>query len=140
MQWIVVAAVGIAVILSVAFWQQIVTWANQKLAGWLSDLFGAELRDAFLLLLAGADRAVVFTARALTILQERLIRARLIFRRLQGGQQEKVIQLEVQADDGTVVTHEAAEVVDWHELPDDVREKFIRRQMAEVTMELKMKE
>ncbi len=138
MQWIVV---GVAVILAVAFWQQIVTWANHTLAGWLNNLFGPELRDAFLLLLASADRSVVLVQRALHLVQERLISARLFFRRLQGGQlHEKVIQAEIRKPDGEIVKMEAAEVVQWHELPDEVREKFIRRQSAEVQLELKMKE
>jgi hypothetical protein len=138
MEWIIV---GVAVILAVAFWQQIVTWANQKLAGWLNDLFGAELRDAFLMLLASADRSVVLVQRALRLVQERLISARLFFRRLQGGQtHEKVIQAQIRTPEGEIKTMEAAEVVQWHELPDEVREKFIRRQAAEVQLELKMKE
>jgi len=31
-------------------------------------------------------------------------------------------------------------VVPWHELPDEVREKFIRRQAHSVEMELKLKD
>jgi hypothetical protein len=132
---------GVAVMLAVAFWQNIVTWANQKLASWLNDIFGAELRDAFLMLLASADRSVVMVQRALQLVQERLISARLFFRRLQGGQvHEKVIQAEIRKPDGEIVRMEAAEVVQWHELPDEVREKFIRRQSAEVQLELKVKE
>jgi hypothetical protein len=138
MQWIIA---GVVVILAVAFWQQIVTWANQKLAGWLNDLFGPELRDAFLMVLASADRSVVLVQRALHLVQERLVSARLFFRRLQGGQvHEKVIQAEIKTPSGEIVKMEAAAVVDWHELPDEVREKFIRRQSSEVQLELKMKE
>lgn len=141
MQWIVVAAVGVAVTLTVLFWQQIVTWANQRLAGWLSDLFGSELRDAFLLLLAGADRGVVLLQRAATVLQEQLISARIFFRRLTGGQtHEKVVRAEIRTESGEIRTLEAAELVQWHELPDEVREKFIRRQSSEVQLELKIKQ
>ncbi len=141
MSWIVVAAVGVVAVLTIAFWQQIVTWANQKLAGWLADLFGNELRDAFLLILAGADRSVVLAQRAVTLLQERLITARIFFRQLQGGQShEKVIEAQIRTDTDEIVTLQAAEVVPWHELPDEVREKFIRRQAASVEMELKLKE
>src|SRR5579859_5172079 len=140
MTWIVVAAAGVAVALTVAFWQQIVTWANQLLAGWLAERFGAELRDTFLLVLAGADRGVVMGQRAIQVVQERLLSARLIFRQLRGGQaQEKVVEAQIRQDDGQVITLQAAEAVPWHELPDDVREKFIRRQSASVQMELKIK-
>jgi len=141
MGWVVVAAVGIVVALTVAFWQQIVTWANQTLAGWLAERFGVELRDAFLLILAGADRSVVLSQRAVNLIQERLVSARVLFRQLQGGQaQEKIVVAEIKQDDGEVVTLEAAELVPWHELPDDVREKFIRRQSPSVEMTLKIKE
>ena|ERR1700694_5040173 len=141
MSWIVVAAAGVVVALTVAFWQQIVTWANQRLAGWLADTFGNDLRDAFLLILAGADRSMVLAQRAVTLIQERLISARILFRQLRGGQaHEKVVIAQIKRDDGQVVQMEAAEVVPWHELPDDVREKFIRRQAASVEMELKIKQ
>ena len=141
MGWVVVAAVGVVVALTVAFWQQIVTWANQTLAGWLAEKFGAELRDAFLLILAGADRGVVISQRALALIQERLVSARVLFRQLQGGQvQEKIVEAEIKQDNGEIATLQAAELVPWHELPDDVREKFIRRQSPSVEMTLKIKE
>ena len=141
MGWVVVAAVGVVVALTVAFWQQIVTWANQTLAGWLAEKFGAELRDAFLLILAGADRGVVISQRALALIQERLISARVLFRQLQGGQaQEKIVEAEIKQDNGEIAILQAAELVPWHELPDDVREKFIRRQSPSVEMTLKIKE
>ncbi len=141
MTWIVVAAVGLAVALTVAFWQQIVTWANQKLAGWLENLFGNELKEAFLLLLAAADRSVVMAQRAVTVLQERLVSARILFRQLRGGREhEKVVKAEFRQPDGQIVEMQAAEIIPWHELPDDVREKFIRRQTSSVEMELRLKE
>ncbi len=140
MAWIVVAAAGVVVALTVAFWQQIVNWANQTLAGWLARLFGEDLRDAFLMLLAGTDRTVVLAQRASTLIQERVVNARILFRQLNGGHtQEKVVVADIKQDDGQIVTIEAAEVVPWHELPDDVREKFIRRQSDAVEMELKIK-
>ena len=141
MGWVVVAAVGVVVALTVAFWQQIVSWANQTLAVWLAEKFGAELRDAFLLILAGADRGVVISQRALALIQERLVSARVLFRQLQGGQvQEKIVEAEIKQDNGEIATLQAAELVPWHELPDDVREKFIRRQSPSVEMTLKIKE
>jgi hypothetical protein len=141
MTWIVVAAIGLAVGLTIYFWQQIVTWANQKLAGWLENLFGSEVKEVFLMLLATADRTVVMAQRAAEMLQTRLVSARILFRQLQGGREhEKVVKAEFQKEDGQVIKMEAAEVVPWHELPDDVREKFIRRQTSSVEMELKLKE
>jgi hypothetical protein len=141
MTWVVIAAAGLTVGLAIAFWQQIVTWANQQLAAWLAELFGSELRDAFLLILAAADRSVVIVQRAITDVQARLIRARILFRQLRGGREhQKVVQAEMPRDDGQIVKLEAAEFVAWHELPDDVREKFIRRQTASVEMELSLKE
>jgi hypothetical protein len=141
MSWVVIAAAGLTVGLAVAFWQQIVTWANQQLAAWLAELFGNELRDAFLLILAAADRSVVIVQRAITDVQARLIRARILFRQLRGGREhQKVVQAEMRRDDGQIVKLEAAQIVPWHELPDDVREKFIRRQTASVEMELSLKE
>jgi hypothetical protein len=141
MTWVVIAAAGLTVGLAIAFWQQIVTWANQQLAAWLADLFGNELRDAFLLILAAADRSVVIVQRAVTDVQARLIRARILFRQLRGGREhQKVVQAEMRRDDGQIVKLEAAQFVAWHELPDDVREKFIRRQTASVEMELSLKE
>jgi hypothetical protein len=141
MTWVVIAAAGLTVGLAIAFWQQIVTWANQQLAAWLAELFGSELRDAFLLILAAADRSVVIVQRAITDVQARLIRARILFRQLRGGREhQKVVQAEMRRDDGQIVKLEAAEFVAWHELPDDVREKFIRRQTASVEMELSLKE
>ena len=141
MTWVVIAAAGLTVGLAIAFWQQIVTWANQQLAAWLAELFGNELRDAFLLILAAADRSVVIVQRAVTDVQARLIRARILFRQLRGGREhQKVVQAEMRRDDGQIVKLEAAQFVPWHELPDDVREKFIRRQTASVEMELSLKE
>jgi hypothetical protein len=141
MTWVVIAAAGLTVGLAIAFWQQIVTWANQQLAAWLAELFGSELRDAFLLILAAADRSVVIVQRAITDVQARLIRARILFRQLRGGREhQKVVQAEMRRDDGQIVKLEAAEFVAWHELPDDVRETFIRRQTASVEMELSLKE
>lgn len=141
MSWIVVAAAGVVVALTVVFWQQIVTWANQTLATWLADAFGKELRDAFLLILAGADRSMVLAQRAVTVIQERLLSARILFRQLRGGTaHEKVIEAQIKQDDGQVITMQAAELVAWHELPNEVREKFIRRQAASVEMELKIKQ
>ncbi|MCE7948713.1 MAG: hypothetical protein DYG88_14920 [Chloroflexi bacterium CFX4] len=138
--WVVIAA-GVAVALSVAFWQQIVNWANRTLADWLGQLFGEDVREAFVLLLAAADRLNVAAQRALTLLQQRLVRARIIFRQVNEGRlHEKVVQAEFQQADGQFIQMEAAEVVPWHELPDDVREKFIRRQSAEVEIELKLKD
>ncbi len=137
--WVLIA--GVAAGLTVAFWQQIVTWANQTLAGWLSELFGDELRDAFLLLLAAADRSVVIVQRAMTLVQARLIKARILFRQLQQGREhQKVIKAEMRRDDGQIIEMEAAEIVPWHELPDEVREKFIRRHATTVEMELRLKE
>jgi hypothetical protein len=137
--WFLIA--GVAAGLTVAFWQQIVTWANQTLAGWLSDLFGDELRDAFLLLLAAADRSMVLVQRALTRVQARLVRARILFRQLQQGREhQKVVRAEMRRDDGQIIEMEAAEIVPWHELPDEVREKFIRRHATTVEMELRLKE
>ena len=73
--------------------------------------------------------------------QARLIRARILFRQLRGGREhQKVVQAEMRRDDGQIVKLEAAQFVPWHELPDDVREKFIRRQTASVEMELSLKE
>jgi hypothetical protein len=141
MTWIVVAAVGLAVGLTIYFWQQIVTWANQKLAGWLESLFGSEVKEVFLMLLAAADRTVVTAQRGAEMLRSQLISARILFRQLQGGREhEKVVKAEFQKADGQVVQMHAAEIVPWHELPDDVREKFIRRQTTSVEMELKLKE
>ncbi len=138
--WVVIAA-GVAVALSVAFWQQIVNWANRTLADWLGQLFGEDVREAFVLLLAAADRLNVAAQRALTLLQQRLVRARIIFRRVNEGRlHEKVVQAAFQQADGQLIQMEAAEVVPWHELPDEVREKFIRRQSAEVEIELKLKD
>lgn len=138
MVWVVIA--GMAA-LTMVFWQQIVTWANQTLADWLGTLFGEEVREAFLMLVAGADKLMVLAQRAMTQVRDRLVRARLIFRQLEGGQKhEKVLKAEVRKDSGEIVQMEAAEVVPWHELPDEVREKFIRRQSATVELELKMKQ
>jgi hypothetical protein len=141
MAWVVVAAAGAVVALTVTFWQRIVSWANDILAGWLGDLFGNDLREAFLALLAAGDRFVVIAARALNLLQARIVRARILFRRLAGGREhQKVIEADLRREDGTVVHMEAAEVVPWHELPDEVRERFIRRQAAAVELELKLKQ
>lgn len=141
MDWVVIAAAGLVVGLTVAFWQKIVAWANQKLAGWLGNLFGEELKEAFLMLLAAGDRFVVIAQRSLSMVQVRLVRARILFRQLRGGyQQERVVQAELRKESGEIVKLEAAEVVPWHELPDDVREKFIRRQAGAVELELKLKE
>jgi hypothetical protein len=138
MGWVVVAAVGVVVAFTVAFWQQIVTWANQTLAGWLAERFGPELRDVFLLILAGADRSVVISQRAASLIQDRLVSARVLFQQLQGGQTtQKIVVAEIKQDDGEVVMLQAAELVPWHELPDDVREKFIRRQSPSVELTLK---
>ncbi len=137
--WVIMA--GLAAGLTVAFWQQIVSWANQKLAGWLSELFGEELRDAFLLVLAAADRSMVIVQRAMTLVQARLVKARILFRQLQGGREhQKVVKAEMRRDDGQIIEMEAAEVVAWHELPDEVREKFIRRHATMVEMELRLRE
>lgn len=139
--WVVVAAVGLSVVLTVAFWQKIVTWANQRLAAWLGEHFGSEVREAFLLILAGSDRLMVLTQRAISNIQARLVKARLFFRQLNGGREhEKVIQAELRQPDGEIIKVEAAEVVPWHELPDEVREKFIRRQTTSVELELKLGE
>ncbi len=139
MVWVVVA--GLTVALTVAFWQKIVNWANGLLAGWLGDLFGDELREAFLMLLAAGDRFAVIAQRTFDLMRQRIVRARIIFRQLQGGREhEKVIQAELRKENGEIVQMEAAEVVPWHELPDEVREKFIRRQTASVEMELKLKQ
>jgi len=138
--WVVVAA-AIAVTLSVAFWQRILQWANQVLAEWLGRLFGEDVREAFLLLLAAADRLQVAAQRALALLRDRLVRARVLFRRVNEGRlHEKVVQAEFRQADGQLVQMETAEVVPWHELPDEVREKFIRRQSAQVEIELRLKE
>lgn len=139
MTWIVIAAVGIAVGLSIVFWQKIVTWANQRVAGWLAEQFGGEVRDAFLLLLAGTDRTVVLGQRAIALVQERLANARILFQQVR-GEYKAVVKAEMKQDDGDIVELEAAEVIPWHELPDEVREKFIRRQSASVEMELKLKD
>jgi hypothetical protein len=138
--WVVLAAAGLTVALTVAFWQRIVNWANAKLAQWLGEMFGDDVREAFLLLLTAGDRLIVSVQRAAELVQSRLVRAQIFFRRLSGQEHEKVIRAEVKNDAGEVITVEAAEIVAWHELPDDVREKFIRRQTATVELELKLKE
>jgi hypothetical protein len=141
MSWIMVAAVGLVVSITLAFWKDMVAWANEHIAGWLAKLFGDEVKEAFLLLLAGVDRSVIILRRALDAVQARLIRARILFIELRGGREHrKVVKAELLQNDGSVIELEAAEVVPWHELPDGVREKFIRRQSASVEMELKFKE
>lgn len=141
MVWMVIAAAGLAIGLTVAFWREIVTWANQRIAGWLGEMYGEEVKEAFLLLLAGVDRTVILAQRAVAQLQERIVKASILFRQLQGGQaHEKVVQAQLRTDDDEIIDLESAEIVPWHELPDDVREKFIRRQSATVEMELKLKE
>ncbi|MFQ3535503.1 MAG: hypothetical protein SNJ58_06465 [Aggregatilineales bacterium] len=138
--WVVVAA-AVVVSLSLAFWQHILNWANRTLADWLGRLFGEDVREAFVLLLAAADRLSVAVQRALGAVRERLVRARILFRRVNDGRlHEKVLQAEFQREDGQKVQLEKAEVVPWHELPDEVREKFIRRQSAQVQIELRLKE
>ncbi len=138
--WVVVAA-AVVVSLSLAFWQHIVNWANRTLADWLGRLFGEDVREAFVLLLAAADRLSVAVQRALGAVRERLVRARILFRRVDDGRlHEKVLQAEFQREDGQKVQLEKAEIVPWHELPDEVREKFIRRQSAQVEIELRLKE
>jgi hypothetical protein len=140
MEWVVIAAAGLALGLTVAYWQTIVAWANNVLAGWLGDLFGNELREAFLMLLAAGDRFIVIATRTAQRLQERIVRARLILRRLEGGQQhERVLEVDLRKEDGTLIHMQAAEMVPWHELPEEVREKFIRRQADAVELELKVK-
>jgi hypothetical protein len=141
MEWAIIAAAGFVVAISVAFWKQIVNWANQHIANWLDELFGPETREAFLLLLAGVDRSMVIAQRSAAVVRERLVRAQIIFRQLRGGQEhEKVVKAEMVNEDGDIIELEAADVVPWHELPDEVREKFIRRQAGSVEMELKLKE
>ena len=141
MAWMVIAAAGLAIGLTVAFWREIVTWANQRIAGWLGEMYGDEVKEAFLLLLAGVDRSVILAQRAVAQLEARIVKARILFRQLQGGRaHEKVVQAQMRTDDDEIIDLEAAEIVPWHELPDDVREKFIRRQSASVEMELKLKE
>jgi|SRR5450432_2185516 len=141
MTWIVVAAVGLVVSITLAFWKDMVAWANEHIAEWLAKLFGDEVKEAFLLLLAGVDRSVIILRRALDAVQAGLIRARILFIQLRGGREHrKVVKAELLKNDGSVIELEAAEVVPWHELPDSVREKFIRRQTASVEMELKLKE
>jgi hypothetical protein len=137
MQWVVIAG---ALALSALFWQQMVAWANNIVANWVGALLGPEMREAFLLMLAGLDRAVVTTNRAVTLLAQRLLRVRLLFQRIGNGQtHQKVVQAEIKQDDGQVMKLEHREEVAWHELPDEVREKFIRRQTSNVEIELKMK-
>src|SRR5579859_3795805 len=141
MSWIIVAAAGLAVGLAVAFWKDIVTWANQKVAGWLGDYAGEDVKEAFLLLLAGLDRSVIMLQRTAAEVQARLLSARILFRRILGTQDhQKVVKATIQRDNGDIIELEAAEVIPWHELPDDVREKFIRRQASTVEMELKLEE
>lgn len=138
MVWIVV--LGVAG-LTVYFWQQVIRWANQTLAGWIGAIAGEDVREAFLLVLAGIDRLSVAGQRAFGKVANVLIGARVIFQRITGGQQhQKVIQADIKQPNGEVITLESAEIVDWHELPDDVREKFIRRQTDSVQLELKIKD
>jgi len=141
MSWIIVAAAGLAVGLAVAFWKDIVTWANQKVAGWLGEYAGEDVKEAFLLLLAGLDRSVILLQRTVAEVQARLLRARILFRRILGTQDhQKVVKATIQRENGDIIELEAAEVIPWHQLPDDVREKFIRRQASTVEMELKLEE
>jgi hypothetical protein len=136
--WVVVAA-GIAVGLSVAFWQRILGWANETLAGWLGELFGEELREAFRMLLAAGDRFAVLAQRSASLLAERIVRVRLLFRR-NGQTHEKVVVADLRNAEGEMVHMQRAEVVPWHELPDEVREAFIRRQTTNVEIELKLEQ
>src|SRR5260221_12569657 len=89
MSWIVIAAVGLVVSITLAFWKNIVTWANEQIAGWLAKLFGEDVKEAFLLLLAGEDRSVVILRRALDAVQARLIKARILFIQLRGGRENR---------------------------------------------------
>jgi hypothetical protein len=139
MTWVIIAA-GVAAGLTIVFWQKMVAWANQHLAAWLGKLFGNEVRDAFLMILAAVDRSVVLVQRAAALVEAHLVRARVFFRSLSGGREhEQIVRAEFKQEDGNIIELEAAEVVPWHELPDDVREKFIRRQTTTVEMELKLK-
>lgn len=138
MVWIVV--LGVAG-LTIYFWQQVIRWANQTVAGWIGKIAGEDVREAFLLILAGIDRLSVAGQRAFGQVAKVLIGARITFQRLTGGQQhQKVVQADIRQENGEVITLESAEIVDWHELPDDVREKFIRRQTDTVQLELKIED
>src|SRR5258707_1099579 len=129
MTWIIVAAAGLAIGLAVAFWKDIVTWANQRLATWLGEYVGEDVKETFLLLLAGLDRSVILTQRMVADIQARLLKAQILFRRILGTQDhQKVVKATIQRENGDIIELEAAEVIPWHELPDEVREKFIRRQ------------
>jgi hypothetical protein len=139
MGWVVIAAAGLAVALTVAFWKKIVQWANQHVANWLGEWVSDEAKEAFLLLLAGLDRPIVMIQRATAVVQDKLISARLLFRQ-SGTEYEKLVKAEIEQEDGSIIDLEAADVVPWHELPDEVREKFIRRQAHSVEMELKLKD
>lgn len=140
MEWVFIAA-GLAAGLAIGFWQQILNWANDQIAVWLGRMFGEEVRDAFRLLLAATDRSVVLIKRSLDVVRSRLISARILFRQIAGGREtEKVVEADLRQDDGQVVRMSSAEVVPWHELPDEVREKFIRRQTSSVELELKLSE
>ena len=141
MTWIIVAAAGLAIGLAVAFWKDIVTWANQRLATWLGEYVGEDVKETFLLLLAGLDRSVILTQRMVADIQARLLKAQILFRRILGTQDhQKVVKATIQRENGDIIELEAAEVIPWHELPDEVREKFIRRQASTVELELKLEE
>lgn len=140
MEWVFIAA-GLAAGLAIGFWQQILNWANDQIAAWLGRLFGDEVRDAFRLLLAATDRSVVLVKRSLDLVRSHLVRARILFRQIAGGREhEKVVEADLRQDDGKIVTMTSAEIVPWHELPDEVREKFIRRQTSSVELQLKLSE
>src|SRR5258708_14630358 len=141
MSWIVIAAIGLAVSITLAFWKAIVTWANEHIAGWLAKAFGEDVKEAFLLLLAGVDRSVVILRRALDAVQARLIRARILFIQLRGGREHrKVVKAEMRREDGSIVELKAAEVVPRPELRDKVRENLIRRQTPSGALELQLHE
>ena len=140
MEWVFIAA-GLAAGLAIGFWQQILNWANDQIAVWLGRMFGDEVRDAFRFLLAATDRSVVLVKRSLEVVRSRLVSARILFRQITGGREtEKVVEADMRQDDGQIVRMSSAEVVPWHELPDEVREKFIRRQTSSVELQLKLSE
>lgn len=138
MVWIPIT-LGITISLMIAFWQRVVIWANYTLARWLGQIFGKELETVFLAVLSASDQSMVRIQRAAALIRDRLRSAKLTFQRKPGTREyTQRLQASIEAPAEEIVHVEESVSVAWYDLPDDVREKFIRRQSDEVAMQLEM--
>ncbi|NES78499.1 MULTISPECIES: hypothetical protein [Okeania] len=134
------AAVAVAVV--ARFWKQILKWAEDSLFPWIKTnipWIESEVRQVF----SAVDNVAVATRnifrKAWEKLREYLLKLVIKLERKSSGEWKKRVtswKIKIESGQKVPVRTETEEVVDWEDLPQDVREEWLKQEKSKVEIDV----